>query len=243
MIGIVAKNIFKKYKGKEEIVLNNLSFELLEGEKIVWREGVTESLDKAVLSSYQAPFSPEGGVKLLTGNLGRAVIKVSAVASEHLVVTAPAVVLEDQNEIAARFEAGELNKDFVAVVRFQGPKANGMPELHKLTPFLGSLQDKGYKVALVTDGRMSGASGKVPAAIHLWPEAYEGGAIAKIEEGDMISVNALTGELSVAISDTQLKQRNAVDYKAKAPVTGMGRELFSPMRNQVNCAEQGASVF
>ena len=215
----------------------------LEGGKIVWREGVSESLDKSVLCSYQTPFSPEGGVKLLTGNLGRAVIKVSAVASEHLVVTAPAVVFEDQNEIAARFEAGELNKDFVAVVRFQGPKANGMPELHKLTPFLGSLQDKGYKVALVTDGRMSGASGKVPAAIHLWPEACEGGVIAKIQEGDMVSVNALTGELSVAVSDAQLKQRIGADINANAPVTGMGRELFSPMRKQVNCAEQGASVF
>jgi phosphogluconate dehydratase len=215
----------------------------IENDKIVWREGVTKSLDKEVLSSYQQPFSPEGGVKLLTGNLGRAVIKVSAVANEHLVVTAPAVVFEDQNEIAERFDKGELDKDFIAVVRFQGPKANGMPELHKLTPFLGSLQDKGYKVALVTDGRMSGASGKVPAAIHLWPEAHEGGIIAKIQDGDLVTVNALTGELSLAVSDKELVQRVCAEIKENTPVTGMGRELFLPMRNQVSCSEQGASVF
>ena len=215
----------------------------LENDKVVWREGVTQSLDKDVLTDYQQPFSPEGGVKLLTGNLGRAVIKVSAVSSEHLVVSAPAVVFEDQNEIEERFNKGELNKDFVAVVRFQGPKANGMPELHKLTPFLGSLQDKGFKVALVTDGRMSGASGKVPAAIHLWPEAHEGGNIAKIKDGDMVSVNALTGELSLALSSEELAQRVCVDIKNQSAVVGMGRELFLPMRNQVSCAERGASVF
>lgn len=216
----------------------------LEKGKLVWREGVTESLDKEVLTSFTEPFSPEGGVKLLKGNLGRAVIKVSAVAKQHQVVTAPAVVFDDQNQIAASFNNGELNKDFIAVVRFQGPKANGMPELHKLTPYLGSLQDKGYKVALVTDGRMSGASGKVPAAIHLWPEAVDGGAIAKIKNGDVISVNALTGELMIDLTDSELAKRectlSSLDQKQ---VVGMGRELFLPMRNQVGCAERGASVF
>lgn len=215
----------------------------LENGKIVWREGVTQSLDADVLTSYQQPFSPEGGVKLLTGNLGRAVIKVSAVAKDHQTVTAPAVIFEDQNELAEKFNRGELNKDFVAVVRFQGPKANGMPELHKLTPFLGSLQDKGFQVAMVTDGRMSGASGKVPAAIHLWPEACEGGAIGKIQEGDIVTVNAITGELSVALERTELDSRPLASIANRPLTTGMGRELFAPLRQQVNCAEQGASVF
>jgi phosphogluconate dehydratase len=182
-------------------------------------------------------------VKLLTGNLGRAVIKVSAVKEIHQSVRAPAVVFDDQNQIAEKFEAGELNKDFIAVVRFQGPKANGMPELHKLTPFLGSLQDKGYKVALVTDGRMSGASGKVPAAIHLWPEACEGGLIAKIENGDMISVDAQNGELTLEVSAEQLSARSLANKDLVDSSQSMGRELFAPMRAQVNCAELGASVF
>jgi len=211
--------------------------------KIEWREGPQESLDAAVLTSFEKPFSPEGGVKLLKGNLGRAVIKVSAVDTKHQIVNAPAVVFDDQNQIEARFKKGELDKDFVAVVRFQGPKVNGMPELHKLTPFLGSLQDRGFKVALVTDGRMSGASGKVPAAIHLWPEALDGGLLAKVQDGDMINVNAITGELSVQVPDDILATRDNATCDLKRSATGMGRELFSPLRAQVNCAELGASVF
>lgn len=215
----------------------------LEKGKVVWREGPENSLDTTVLTSYDTPFSKEGGVKLLQGNLGRAVIKVSAVDEQHCVVTAPAVVFSDQNELSEKFERGELNKDFIAVVRFQGPKANGMPELHKLTPFLGSLQDKGYKVALVTDGRMSGASGKVPAAIHLWPEASEGGVLAKVEEGDIITVNALSGELTLEVNEKELAKRELATLDSLKSTSGMGRELFAPMRAQVNCAELGASVF
>ena len=215
----------------------------LENGKIVWREGPQHSLDTTVLTSFDKPFSPEGGVKLLKGNLGRAVIKVSAVATEHQIVCAPAVVFDDQNQIEGRFKSGDLDRDFVAVVRFQGPKVNGMPELHKLTPFLGSLQDRGFKVALVTDGRMSGASGKVPAAIHLWPEALDGGVIGKIENGDMISLNAITGELRVEVPDDVLAAREQATCDLKRSATGMGRELFAPMRAQVNCAELGASVF
>ncbi|EPJ48481.1 MAG: phosphogluconate dehydratase [Osedax symbiont Rs2] len=215
----------------------------LDGDKIVWREGPLNSLDADVLTSYQQPFSPEGGVKLLQGNLGRAVIKVSAVASEHYQVSAPAVVFDDQNQIAERFESGELDKDFIAVVRFQGPKANGMPELHKLTPFLGSLQDRGFKVALVTDGRMSGASGKVPAAIHLWPEASEGGLLAKVQDGDVISVDANTGAISLEVADDLLERRELATFDRQKSAAGMGRELFAPLRAQVNCAELGASVF
>ena len=145
------------------------------------------------------PFSVEGGLKLLTGNLGRSVIKTSAVAPDRRVITAPAVVIEHQDELDALFAAGELNNDCVVVVRGQGPKANGMPELHKLTPFLGALQDQGYRVALVTDGRMSGASGKVPAAIHLTPEALDGGLIGRIQTGDMICLDSDAGELTLQV--------------------------------------------
>lgn len=159
-------------------------------------DGPTTSLDTEVLTSVASPFQGNGGLKLLKGNLGRAVIKVSAVQEQHRVVEAPAVVIDDQNKLDALFKAGALDRDCVVVVKGQGPKANGMPELHKLTPLLGTLQDKGFKVALLTDGRMSGASGKVPAAIHLTPEALDGGLIAKVQDGDLIRVDALTGELS-----------------------------------------------
>ena len=149
-----------------------------------WQPVAAESLDPEILTTPRRPFAPNGGVKLLQGNLGRSVIKTSAVQSEHHIIEAPAVVIDDQDDLKPLFEAGALDKDCVVVVRFQGPVANGMPELHKLTPMLGVLQDKGHKVALVTDGRMSGASGKVPAAIHLVPEASKGGALAKIHNGD-----------------------------------------------------------
>ncbi|MDX2423996.1 MAG: phosphogluconate dehydratase [Amphritea sp.] len=216
----------------------------VENDKLVWREGTQTSLDEAVLSTVAKPFSVDGGLKLMQGNLGRGVIKVSAVAPENQIVEAPAVVFDDQDDVKAAFESGSLNRDFVAVVRYQGPKANGMPELHKLTPYLGTLQDRGFKVALVTDGRMSGASGKVPAAIHVWPEASLGGPLAQVADGDMIRVDARSGVLQLmADDDTWLSRGQEKPSAAARHHQGMGRELFAPMREQVNCAEQGASVF
>ncbi|WP_134634823.1 phosphogluconate dehydratase, partial [Pseudomonas aeruginosa] len=161
----------------------------LEDGRLVWREGPERSLDEAILRPLDKPFSAEGGLHLMEGNLGRGVMKVSAVAPEHQVVEAPVRIFHDQASLAAAFKAGELERDLVAVVRFQGPRANGMPELHKLTPFLGVLQDRGFKVALVTDGRMSGASGKVPAAIHVSPEAIAGGPLARLRDGDRVRVD------------------------------------------------------
>ena len=215
----------------------------LEEGKLVWREGPETSLDADVISTASAPFSNNGGVKVMRGNLGRSVIKVSAVPTENFVVEAPAVVLHEQDDLKALYEAGELNKDCVVVVRFQGPAAMGMPELHKLTPFLGSLQDKGYKVALVTDGRMSGASGKIPAAIHLTPEALNGGAIAKIQDGDMIRLDAHTGELTLLVDEAELASRDCATQDLSAHQFGMGREMFAGMRSLVSGAEEGASIF
>ena len=216
----------------------------MENGKLVWREGVTESMDETVLRPIDNPFSKDGGLKVLQGNLGRGVIKVSAVDEEHRIVEAPAIVFNDQDELAQAFKNGELEKDFIAVVRYQGPKAIGMPELHKLTPYLGTLQDKGFKVGLVTDGRMSGASGKVPAAIHVWPEANQGGALSQVKDGDMIRLDAINGTLTLLADDESWLERGlsapdvSVDHHK-----GMGRELFLPMRRQVNCAEQGATIF
>ena len=181
----------------------------LDGDKVVWRESPEVPLDLEVLTTLDKPFSPEGGLRLLAGNLGRGVIKVSAVAPEHRIVEAPAVVIDGQDQLAGLFESGQLNRDCVVVVRYQGPKALGMPELHKLTPMLGILQDKGYKVALVTDGRMSGASGKVPAAIHLVPEAAKGGILAKIVDGDIIRIDAVTGDLLFMGDMQELEAREA----------------------------------
>ncbi|MGL5410332.1 MAG: dihydroxy-acid dehydratase, partial [Shewanella sp.] len=212
---------------------------LLNGE-LCWVDGPTASLDPEVLTSVATPFQNNGGLKLLKGNLGRAVIKVSAVQAQHRVVEAPAVVIDDQNKLEALFKAGALEKDCVVVVKGQGPKANGMPELHKLTPLLGSLQDKGFKVALLTDGRMSGASGKVPAAIHLTPEALDGGLIAKVQEGDMIRVDALSGELSLLVNDTELANRAAVQVDLRRSRYGMGRELFGALRANLSSPETGA---
>lgn len=216
----------------------------LEEGKLVWKEGTEQSLDDKVLRPASDPFSANGGLKLMQGNLGRGVIKVSAVAEEHRIVEAPAIVFEDQDDLAKAFKNGELEKDFIAVVRYQGPNAIGMPELHKLTPFLGSLQDKGFKVALVTDGRMSGASGKVPAAIHVWPEAKLGGPLAHVKDGDLILLDATKGELSLLSESNDWMSRPAeVPPVVAAHQQGMGRELFLPMRQQVNAAEQGATVF
>jgi phosphogluconate dehydratase len=178
----------------------------------------------------------------MQGNLGRGVMKVSAVALEHQLVEAPARVFGDQQELADAFKAGELERDFVAVMRFQGPRSNGMPELHKMTPFLGVLQDRGFKVALVTDGRMSGASGKIPAAIHVCPEAYGGGPLALVRDGDMIRLDGHTGELQVLVDAAELAAREpAVGTLDNA--VGCGRELFAFMRQSFSSAEQGASAF
>ncbi|MEL4243130.1 phosphogluconate dehydratase [Shewanella xiamenensis] len=212
---------------------------LLDGE-LRWVDGPTVSLDTEVLTSVATPFQNNGGLKLLKGNLGRAVIKVSAVQPQHRVVEAPAVVIDDQNKLDALFKSGALDRDCVVVVKGQGPKANGMPELHKLTPLLGSLQDKGFKVALMTDGRMSGASGKVPAAIHLTPEAIDGGLIAKVQDGDLIRVDALTGELSLLVSDTVLAARTAAEIDLRHSLYGMGRELFGALRSNLSSPETGA---
>lgn len=215
----------------------------LEGDQVVWREGTKVSLDENVLRPASNPFSDNGGVKVLDGNLGRGVIKVSAVAAEHRIVEAPAIVFEDQDDVAEAFKAGLLEKDFIAVVRYQGPQANGMPELHKLTPYLGVLQDKGFKVALVTDGRMSGASGKVPAAIHVWPEALQGGLLAKVQDGDLIRLDADEGLLQLVADNDEWQQRpSEVPAVVGQHQLGMGRELFAPMRQQAQCAEQGAGV-
>ncbi|TYL48614.1 phosphogluconate dehydratase [Marinomonas sp. IMCC 4694] len=212
----------------------------LDGDTVVWRDGTDESLDMEVVRPIDNPFSKEGGLMLLKGNLGRSVIKVSAVKEENRIIEAPAVVFHCQNALAEAIASGELKRDCVAVVRFQGPKALGMPELHKLTPYLVNLQDQGYKVALVTDGRMSGASGKVPAAIHLTPEALAGGLIAKIQDGDMVRLDAVKGTLSVLISDEALHSREAAQQDLTDSHQGMGRELFSAQRILVSGAEQGA---
>ena len=212
----------------------------IEDDKIVWRESPEKPLDLEVLTTTVQPFSKEGGIRLLAGNIGRGVIKVSAVAPEHQVIEAPAIVLDDQDKLEGMFKAGLLNRDCVVVVRYQGPKALGMPELHKLTPFLGILQDKGYKVALVTDGRMSGASGKVPAAIHLVPEAVDGGLLAKLQNGDLIRVDAVSGQIECLEDITVVNSREAAP-NPKGNQRGCGRELFAVNRDNISNAEQGAS--
>ena len=214
----------------------------LEDGALVWREGPASSLDEAILRPVRQPFSAEGGLRVLEGNLGRGVTKISAVAPEHRVVEAPARVFSDQSELAQAFMDGQLEQDFVAVVRFQGPKANGMPELHKLTPFLGVLQDRGFKVALVTDGRMSGASGKVPAAIHLSPEALDGGPLSQVRDGDLIRVDGVTGQLQVLVEQAEFDRRERAQPPADLGI-GCGRELFGFLRAAFSPAEQGASVF
>lgn len=212
---------------------------LIDGE-LEWRDGPTESLDKEVVASVATPFKPDGGLSVLGGNLGRAVMKTSALREPHCHIKAPAVVFEDQFELDAAFKAGDLDRDCIVVVRFQGPAAIGMPELHRLTPPLGVLQDRGYKVALVTDGRMSGASGKVPAAIHVTPEAYKGGLIAKVQNGDMIEINTQTGELKLLVEESELDQRQAARTDIALHQVGMGREMFGGMRSTLTGAEEGA---
>jgi phosphogluconate dehydratase len=212
----------------------------LDDGRLVWRDGPAVSLNHDILRPVDDPFTPEGGLRLLTGNLGRAVIKTSAVKPEHLAIEAPALVFETQEALLEAHKAGALNRDFVAVVRHQGPKANGMPELHSLTPTLGVLLDKGFKVALVTDGRMSGASGKVPAAIHVTPEAANGGPLAFVRDGDLIRLDAEAGTLEVKVEAAELAGR-APSVVAQ-PAYGYGRELFGWMRRAAGPAEAGASV-
>jgi phosphogluconate dehydratase len=215
----------------------------LEGGNLTWRPGPAEPLDRKVLGTVTEPFAPDGGIKMLDGNFGRAVIKTSAVKHEHRFVEAPARVFTDQAELQSAFKRGELHRDFVAVVTFQGPKANGMPELHKLTPPLGVLQDLGFHVALVTDGRMSGASGKVPAAIHITPEAASGGEIAKIRDGDIVRLDAEKGTLEVLVSAEEMAAREPSSPDLTGNRFGTGRDLFGAFRALVGGAEDGASVF
>ena len=209
--------------------------------KLVWQPAPAESANSDVLTSVAEPFSKTGGLVTLEGNLGRSVAKVSAVKTEHWTVEAEAVVFDSQVGFEQAFQAGALERDFIAVLRFQGPQACGMPELHKLTPYLGLLQDRGFKVALVTDGRMSGASGKVPAAIHLHPEAKSGGLISKIENGDLLSLDCHNGRLELLVEDHILQARPAAQ-QTQTVTYGMGRELFANMRQQVTSAELGAST-
>ena len=208
----------------------------LEGDSLAWSE-IGESRDTTMLRPANDPFLPDGGMRLVSGNLGRATFKTSAVARERWTVEAPARVFSDQDEVLAAFKADELNQDVVVVVRFQGPRANGMPELHKLTPLLGVLQDRGHRVALLTDGRMSGASGKVPAAIHCCPEALNSGPIGKLRDGDMVRLCAERGLLEAV--DVDLATR---DISPPPPPIGTGRELFAFMRHSADNAERGASA-
>jgi len=206
--------------------------------RLAWRDGAETPGDESIVRPRERPFSPDGGLRVLQGNLGRSIIKISAVAPDHLIVEAPAIVFDDQDEVLAAFQRGELERDFVAVVRWQGPAANGMPELHKLTPALSVLQGRGFRVALVTDGRMSGASGKVPAAIHVTPEAFKGGAIGRVRTGDMVRLDAARGVLEVL---ADLAARPAPAGADLGPHRrGVGRDLFGTMRRAVGAAEQGA---
>jgi phosphogluconate dehydratase len=210
---------------------------------VMRQPAVAMSGDEKVLAPAKTPFQPNGGLKLLKGNLGNAIIKVSAVKPEKRVVEAPALVFESQEGLQAAFKAGKLERDFVAVIRYQGPKANGMPELHKLTPTLGVLQDRGFKVALVTDGRMSGASGKVPAAIHVTPEALDGGIIGKVRDGDLVRLDAEAGTLEVLAPAGELEARAIVAPDLSANGHGFGRELFAGFRALAVRADEGASCF
>ena len=212
----------------------------LEADQAVWKDGATETRDQSMLRPVSNPFLPDGGMKLLQGNLGRSVIKTSAVDPAYWTIEAPCRIFDDQNAVKLAFENGELDRDIVIVVRFQGPRANGMPELHKLTPPMGVLQDRGFKVALVTDGRMSGASGKVPAAIHCWPEAQVGGPLAKLRDGDIVRVCAERHELAALVDPEEWDARSV--QSPPPSDMGTGRELFAMMRHLADNAERGASA-
>lgn len=212
----------------------------LEDSELRFDDALEQSADETILRTIKSPFQADGGMKLLQGNLGRATMKVSAVDPSRWTIEAPAMIFHDQNDVVTAFKAGELNRDVIVVVRFQGPAANGMPELHKLTSPLGVLQDKGYKVAFVTDGRMSGASGKIPSAIHISPEAFHGGPLGKLRDGDMVRVCAQTGELTALVDPATWDAREQA--AAPPPALGTGRELFAMMRHHSDPAEKGGSA-
>ena len=211
----------------------------IENSKLIWKSQRSKSGDESILRPVERPFMETGGIKVLSGNLGKAVIKTSAISANNLKITAKAKIFKSQEEVKKAFEAGELDRDVVVVVKDQGPKANGMPELHSLTPILAILQEKGYKVALVTDGGMSGASGKIPAAIHLFPEAVEGGAIGKIQDGDIVELDGKNGVLKTNsnLAQSTLEKDTLASYE-----TGFGRDLFSVLRKNAACAEKGGGI-
>jgi phosphogluconate dehydratase len=223
----------EKYTGKPE----------LKKGKVLWGAGPETSLNSEVIASAKEPFSPTGGLKVLDGNLGRAVMKVSALADgEQKLIEAPAMVFHTQDDLEKAFHEGRMNRDLVAVVRFQGPQANGMPELHKLITPLSVIMDHGFQVAMVTDGRLSGASGKVPSAIHVSPEALCGGLLAKVQDGDIIRIDVRTGSLELKVADEELKKREyATDPELTGQRYGMGRQIFAPLRRDLLGAEEGAS--
>ena len=213
----------------------------LQDHQLAWRDAASTSLDQTIVRSYTQPFATTGGLKLLNGNMGRAVVKTSAVKPEHQFVQAPAQVFDDQQAVITAFQNGELNRDVIVVVRQQGPRANGMPELHKLTPALSVLQNQGYQVALVTDGRMSGASGKVPAAIHVTPECHTGGALLKVRNGDILKLDCNSGELQALVDADEWQRRSITHVQhSSTDQVGLGRELFANFRAMVSDAEQGA---
>ena len=225
-------------KGLEDYTL----YPELENKELLFKP-VSASKDTDIISNCDNPFDTQGGISLLKGNMGSAVVKTSALKEDNKIIEGPAKVFESQESLQEAFKKGELNEDFVAVVRYQGPASNGMPELHGLMKPLGALQDDGYKVAIVTDGRMSGASGKVPSAIHVTPEAAKGGIISKIQEGDMIKVDCVNGVLEVIVPDNILGERKIIKPDLSSNNYGMGRELFSIMRKTVNGADKGACTF
>jgi phosphogluconate dehydratase len=213
----------------------------LSADGLQWRPAPETTGDREVLRPITDPFGADGGLKVLRGNLGRGVIKTSAIQPQHRVVEAPARVFNDQEDVIKAFKAGELSRDCVVVVRYQGPRANGMPELHQLTPTLTSLQSKGFKVALVTDGRMSGASGAVPAAIHMTPECLNGGPLEKVQDGDVIHLDSYTGVLEVRVAEAELRSRVVARPELSHNGFGMGRELFATFRSASGDAEAGAA--
>ena len=215
----------------------------LEDNKLTWKDSAGESLDNQILRPVVSAFSNEGGLRVLSGNLGRAIVKVSAVSPDYWTIEAPAEVFLSQDEFIHAYQAGKLEKNFIAVIKYQGPKANGMPELHKLSPLLGVLQAKGFKVALLTDGRMSGASGKVLAAIQVTPEAVDDGPLAKIQTGDLIGIDATQSSLNLKSGSELLTQRKIPQYDKSMSHAGVGRELFACFRSNISNAEQGASIF
>ena len=215
----------------------------LDGGSLAWQRVSRESGNRGVLRAIAEPFRHDGGLRMLSGNVGRGVIKVSSVPEDRMIVEAPAIVFDEQDDVKVAFDRGELNRDFIAVVRFQGPRARGMPELHKLTPTLSLLQDRGHRVALLTDGRMSGASGRVPAAIHVTPEAEAGGPIARIRTGDMVRLDAVAGTIEVLVDADEWNSRVPDNIDLAMHHTGMGRELFAMFRQSAVTADLGAGVF